>query len=331
MGINDRPDNQIVGQMGIEDLFQTEPQRLFAVSRIFARARKNMTLAEQKTLVFALSEIKFKEPAKSNVIYIDKKALAEVIGVKADPDHLSVEVFNRIKELPKHSFIEIKKEDKGLFDSGTFITRVTMLKNRVRVKFEEEYLSLFSNLSTNFITMWSSDIFQMSSIRSVQFYEHLRQITDTRKQVNDVLLGVRALKEMFNIPETGEGSYMRKSGFNRTAFEERVVQPLCDDMNKCSMIKLVVQPDGKYYEKVKEGSRVIGYRFYWTFSAYPAVASASEVHELQERVDQDPVVLKVAKDIVKGEKKQKAKKETNDFNERTYDYADLERKLMEKK
>ena len=150
--------------------------------------------------------------------------------------------------------------------------------------------------------MWSTDIFRMNSKRSVQFYEYLRQITDPKKSENSVLLGIRAIKEMFEIPETGKGSYMRgKDGFDRANFEKRVLDPIAEDLQQCRMISLIVQPDGKLYEKVKRGNRIAGYRFYWTFTAYPAVASAEEVKQIQER----PEVLKVAKDLLSGEKKKK--------------------------
>lgn len=330
MSIYDKPDNQIDGQMTIEDLYNS-PEQLFAVSRVFARARKEMNLIEQKTFVYALTQIKFTEEARSNVIQLDKKRLAEILGIECDADHLSVNLYRLIKEIPKHSYIEIDRKDIGIESSGCVVSEVRRYRNVIELEFYAKYMRLFSGLSSGYITMWGADVFQMQSKNSVNFYEYLRQATNTEQREQQVIIGIRKFKELFGIPEKGKGSYTRKDGhFDRPAFEKRVIQPLCDDMKNCVMIKLIVQPDGKSYEKVKSGSRVIGYRFYWTFSAYPAVASADEVHELQERVDQNPVVLKVAKDIVKGGKKQKAKKETNDFNERVYDFADLERKLMER-
>lgn len=323
MAVIDRPDDQIDGQMSLDDIFQPT-DRLFAVSRIFARARKDMTLAEQKTFVFALSHLKFTEEAKTNVVYMDKKTLAKIVGVNSDPDHLSINLYRTIGELPKHSFIKIADRDLDLYDSGNIITRLTMLKNRVRVKFEEEYLRLFTGLSSDYITMWSADIFRMSSKRSVQFYEYLRQ---NSYGDNSVLLGIRAIKEMFEIPETGKGSYMReKGGFDRANFEKYVIDPICEDLQKCRMINLIVQPDGKLYEKVKRGNRIAGYRFYWTFTAYPAVASAKEVKQIQERVDKDPQILKVAKDILKGEKKKK--NQFVEFEQNQYDWDSLEEDLL---
>ena len=325
MAMIDRPDDQIEGQMSLDDLFQPT-DRLFAVSRIFARARKGMNLAEQKTFVYALSQLRFSETPKTNVVYMDKKTLGKIVGVNSDPDHLSINLYRTIQDLPKHSFIKIADRDLDFYDSGFIITRLTMLKNRVRVKFEEEYLRLFTGLSSNYITMWSTDIFRMNSKRSVQFYEYLRQITDPKKSENSVLLGIRAIKEMFEIPETGKGSYMRgKDGFDRANFEKRVLDPIAEDLQNCRMISLIVQPDGKLYEKVKRGNRIAGYRFYWTFTAYPAVASAEEVKQIQER----PEVLKVAKDILTGEKKRAGKKsQFNQFSQNDYDWDQLEEELL---
>lgn len=308
-------------------------EKLVAVSRIFARARKNLSLAEQKTLVLALSQIRFKEEAKSNIVYLDKKMLANILGINSDTDHLSINLHRAIKELPKHSFIEIADKDLGIYDSGCFITRVTMLKNRVRIKFEDEYITLFTGLSTDYITMWSEDIFGMKTSRSVTFYEMLRQMTDTRKTINSVTLGVKALKEMFGIPKE-KYIYAKNGAFNRVAFEKKVIYPICDDLQNTKMIKIIVQQDGKPYEKVKQGGRVLGYKFYWIYSQHPTVADAAEVKEIQDRVDKNPEVLKVAKDIIKSEKRTEKKHTVNskahDFNERQYDIAAIERLLQQK-
>ena len=327
------------GQMTIEDLFQP-PERLFAVSRIFSRARKEMSLAEQKTLVYALSELRFTEEAKSCYVRLNKKVLANVLGVHSDPDHLSVDLFNNIRFMDRHSHVEFRDQDRGLYVSGAFITSIACFRNFVRIRFNEDYISLFTGLTKDYITMWSTDIFQMGSKRSVQFYELLRQLTDTRLDINEHGWGVKQFKEMFGIPKDGKGSYMRKDGhFDRPAFEKYVLQPLCEDLKNCKMIQLLMQPDGKYYEKVKIGNRVVGYRFYWTFSSYPRVATADEVQQIQQRVDKNPKILKIAKDMLEGERRQYQQdgntgkqRKTNQFTEmetNQYDFEALERELIE--
>ena len=327
----DEFESQIPGQMSIEDLYEP-PERLFAVSRIFARARKEMSLAEQKAFVYALSQMNFKEKPESNYIRLNKKTLAKILELKSDTDHLSVHLFDSINGLPKHSLIEISKKDLDFFASGFIVTSIVSFKNFVRIRFNEDFLPLFTNLSTDYITMWSADIFQMKSKRSVQFYETLRQYSDTRLDVNQHGWSTKLIKEMFDIPAEGKGSYMRTNGgFDRGNFEKKVLDPLCEDLKGCRMINLVVQPDGKLYEKVKSHGRVEGYRFYWTLTTHPAVATAAEVQQIQERVDKDPQVLKVAKDIVNGKPKPKKEKKNtfSNFGERDVDYAELQRVLIE--
>ena len=331
MGSFDKPDGEIKGQMDFDEM--PLPEKLVAVSRVFARAKKQMTLAEQKAFVYALTQVQFTEATKSNIVYMDKKTLAAVVGVKSDADHLSQDLRRAIGELPRHSYIQIADQDLDLYDSGVIISRITMLKNRVRLKFEDEYLGLFTGLSTDYITAWSSDIFQMQSKRSVQFYEYIRQATDSRKDVNSVLLGVRGLKELFDMPKE---AYMRKpsaGGFNRTGFERDIINPICDDLKNCRLITLLLTPDGMPYEKVKRGGRIIGYRFYWVYTSHPAVTSAAELHEIQERLDKNPQLLKVARDVLKGEGKGKGKKGKKanafcDIEQNVYDFDELEEDLL---
>ena len=322
----DEFDSQIDGQMTIADLYNPK-DKLFAVHRIFARAKKEMTLTEQKTFVYALSQFKFTEEAQSNYVRLDKKTLASIVGIHSDPDHLSVDLFDNIKDLTVHSRIEIREKDLDFYASGFVISSVVSFKNFIRIRFNEDFLPLFTNLTKDYITMWSTDIFQMKSRRSVRFYNELRQLSDDRVDVHQHGWGIRRLKEMFEIPKDGKGSYMSKEGhFLRTHFEKKVIDPICEDLSHCRMIQLILQPDGKYYEKVKIGNRVDGYRFYWTYTAHPAVATANEVRAIQERGDRNPELLRVARDILQGGKKQK--NQFNQFSQNQYDWDVLEEDLL---
>ena len=311
-------DNQFDGQMTIADFFEP-PEKLFAVSRVFARARKEMSLAEQKTFVYALTQMRFTEEPESNYVRLDKKVLANILGIHSDTNHLSVDVYDNIRDLDAHSRIEIIDKDIEFYANGFLITSVISFKNFIRLRFNEDFLPLFTGLTTNYLTMWSSDIFKMTSARSVKFYERLRELTDTREQVNQYGFGIKALKELFGIPKEGKGSYMRsQGGFNRSEFEKKVIDPICEDLKRCRMINLVVQPDGKYYEKLKHNGLVDGYAFYWTYTSHPAVKSAEEVRQIQKRVDEDPQILKVAGDIIDGKenpKKKEKKQKTAQYND----------------
>lgn len=321
-------------QMDIEDYYNEDVKpNLFAVSRVFAEARKQMNLAEYKTLTLALSRISWQNPCP-DTLYIDKKELAKVIGITSDTDHLSVDLNRAIGEMPAHSFLRFADRDKDMYVNGNFVRTIAMFKNRVRIRLEEEFLGLFGGLDKNYITMWAEDIFQMRSERAVLFYELLREHTDSRLDINSGTVSVQKFKEMFNIPKDGPGSYTRDNGhFNRSEFEKYVIDPVCEDVSKCRMIQLVIQPNGKYYEKIKQGNRVRAYQFAWVYTSHPAVATASEVKEIQDRVDKNPQLLKVARDIIEGEKHPKrehkqTKNQFNDFQQRSYDADELEHLLL---
>ena len=77
-------------------------------------------------------------------IKLDKKTLANVLGIHSDSDHLSVDLFNEIKQLPEHSHIEIVERDKDFFASGFVVTSIVNFKNMVRIRFNEDFLPLFT-------------------------------------------------------------------------------------------------------------------------------------------------------------------------------------------
>jgi len=328
---NDLWDNyECEGQMTLDDIFDMElPERMFAVSKIFARAKKQMNLPELKTLVYALANINYTKD-NGNRIMLDKKTLAQIIGVQSDINHLSQDIKRQIGEIPKHSYIEILDEDRDYYESGVLITNIRMYRNNACIVFNQEFMPLFSNLEKDYITMWSTDIFNMSSDRSIKFYEDLRLNSDTRA-TNRRGYGIKALKELFEIPKEGKGSYMRPdSGFDRTNFEKYVIEPLCDDMAKCKMIQLIRQEDGKLFRKVKKGNRVLGYEFEWVVSDRPGIVDAAQMSETQKAIEKNPEILKVAADIVKGQKKPK-KNSFNNYEQRHYtadELSELEMKLL---
>ena len=326
MGFDVFDNYECEGQVSIFDLFPA-PETMFAVSKVFARAKKQMSVNELKAFVYALTNIKWTE-ACPETIYLDKKTLASVLGIHSDSAHLSQDLYNEIKKLPKTSYIEVADKDKDYNASGVIITGITRLKNQFRIDLNKNYLPMFGNLKSDYITMWSSDIFKLSTARSIEFYEDLRLNSDTRG-VNSKGYGIKALKAMFDIPKDGAGSYMRKDGhFDRPAFEKKVLKPLCNDLSKCSMIQLIPQAEGLMYEKVKQNGRVLGYRFYWTVSDRPKIVDAKGMEEVRYAIEKNPQVLSVAKDIVEGNKHPKEKKGSfNDFQQNEYDFDALEREL----
>lgn len=325
-------DYECEGQMSLSDLYPEPEPTLIAVSKIFARAAKTMSLGEWKTFLYALTKIRWKEKNNSTV-YLDKKVVAKLVDVHSDTDHLSQDVFRALKSISKDSYIELSKEDKGKFKGGIAGVIISSIKvdqrNTVIINFAPENMTLFEELGRegDYITLWASDLFGMSSERSILFYESLRLHSDTRKS-NSRIYSTKELKEMFRIPFKGKGSYMKTDGhFNRYMFEKKVLDPLVMDLAKCRMIRLEIPEGGKgYWEKVKIKGKVAGYRFFWIVSTHPGIASADEV----KRLNQDPQTLKIAKDIARGKKKADPTK-TNDFthfDQNSYNFDDLEKTIL---
>lgn len=311
------------GQMSFSDYLPetSDSPNLIAVSKIFARAIKQMNLAEWKTFVLALTKLHFTEK-NGNIIYLDKQKLAELLNMQSDTDHLSENLNRSIGKLPQNSFIQISDKDKDIYESGVFVTRITMLKNRVKIKFEEDYMPLFQELNKSekgYITMWADDLFQMTSDRSILLYEDMRLHSDTRV-TNSKIYTTKDLKELFGMPKDGKGSYMKSNGhFDRTNFEKKVLGPVCDDLLKCNMVGLQINPDGSVWEKVKRHGYVVGYKFSWIISNHPEVATAKDKKKLMDDIDKNPQIMKVAKDIAKGTAKQKSSFDFTETNDYDYD------------
>lgn len=257
-------------QMTIEECFQEEVvPNLFGVSSIFTEARRNMTLNEYKAFTLALSHHDWTQPCP-DTLYLDKDEVIKAVGIETDIDHESYNLMRSIGDMPRNSFLKFADKDKNLYVNGCFVVTIASFRKRVRIRLNPDYLGLFGCLSgkeRRYITMWSGDIFRMKTERAVLFYELLRDNSDTRMAVNVGTVSIRKFKEMFNIPERGKGSYTRndeKHHFNRSEFEKRVIDPVCEELARTEMITLMLTPNGNLYEKVKRGNRVIAYKFYWT-------------------------------------------------------------------
>lgn len=244
-------------------------KNLIAVSKVFARAQKQMNAAEFKTFIAALTKIKFTESNNSNIVTLDKRKLAKLCGFESDDGHLTSDFKRAIDKLPSNSFVRFSIKDTGEWVNGVMIDQIGYVRGQIIVRFNHDYMPLFEDLVDNFITFLPSDIFQMKSSRTMIFYENLRLHSDTRKSVCTKTFSIDYLKELFDIPNTDKGSYVNKeSKLDVGNFEKHIIQPLISDIEHCKMIKLIVNQDGKCYKKIKEYGKVVGFSFAWKVKEY---------------------------------------------------------------
>lgn len=166
---------------------------LLAISNVFARAEKNLTMAEHKTIVYALTHFRFKEE-NPNCLLLDKAELARTIGIRCSNKHLNQNLKRSIGKLPEHSFIRFNNADLAYYKNGVLITALDISTDYVCITFNSDYMSLFSNLKKNFTLLWDEDIFSLTTERSILFYELIMLKSDTRNKNDYVELSTKQIK-----------------------------------------------------------------------------------------------------------------------------------------
>lgn len=321
----------------IERLEAELPDQMVGVSKVFARAKKKMSIEEFKTFVYCLCRVRWTEPEMPKSVYLDKKTLAKMLKISTDPVNIARNLRLKIGDMVDHSIITFSSEDKKKWERGALVTRVAINEERVVVvDFNPRYAGLFCNLKKDFIMIWVTDIIKMNYERSFNLYEFLRLHCDTRV-TNARIFSIEQLRDIFDIPADGAGSYLRKDGrFDRHAFETKVLDPICADMLKCKMVQLVMQTDkgGNElpYRRVKEGRRLIGYELVWEVTDRPGISDAHEAQETKRLIEKNPKILKIARDAAAGVKRGSAATKKNQFTEmetNQYDFEALERELIE--
>ncbi len=326
-------DDKLEGQLDIFDIYYPEVKNpLVGVSKVFARAIKQMNVTEWKTFIFALTKIDFTK-ANDDTVTLDKEMLCGLLGIGKDVHDRAMIIKRALKDLPAHTNIFIDRADIDYWESGSFIRRCTCYKNIVKIVFDNYYFPLFTELSADkpYITMWASDLFKAKSERSILFYEDLRLHSDTRV-TNERIYGIKDFKTLFGIPKDGKGSYMRKDGhFDRPAFEKQVINPLCEDLKNCEMIHLHINPDGKSWQKIhNKHNEVIGYKFVWDISSRPHIATAEEKANLVQQILEDNSdALAIAMNVTRAKKSGREKDKKNPFHDyeqrQDYDFDAIDR------
>lgn len=205
----------------------------------------------------------------------------------------------------------------------------------VAVDFNPAYAGLFCNINKDFMMYYKCDVKEMKIDRSITMYEYLRLHSDTR-MTNTRTITLDQIRDIFDIPLSGTGSYMRKDGrFDRHNFESKVLDPVCADLAKCKMVQLISQEDKngelQPYRRVKNGRKLIGYEFTWEVTDRPGVSDANEAMETQRAIEKNPQILKIAHDIHKGKKKNKSGRSNafNNFEQNQYNFDELEKEILD--
>lgn len=233
-----------------------------------------------------LTKINWAKEVNTNEVELDKREVAEIIGIVIDKN-LSIKLRSMFKNMMIHSMISFDSDDKDVYEDGMLVVKVRSTKGSMIVQFNDYYMPLLSNLlkDKDFVTIWANDIYKFDSNYSYILFEELRLHSDTSR-TNWRTYTTKQLKEMFRIPKSGKGSYMRKDdGFDRSNFEKKVLDTAIDEINKGQMLKVLPILDsdeckkGKCYEKIKKNGYVAGYRFKYVVktSTVPPMIEDNEI------------------------------------------------------
>lgn len=326
----------------------TENTGLIAFSKAFARASNNMTMQERKLCAIYLSKLRWTNTNNDLEIWIDKREIMEKLGSKIDSSDQSAYLRKLAQNMVHHAEIHFDGADAEEWEDMPLFTRRKSTRGKLMVELYRGIMPHLEGLQQqrDYITIWLQDILvcpsNIDGQRAAKLYEDLRLHSDTRG-TNKRVLSTKDIKEMFNIPKDGKGSYMRtkeQGGFNRAAFEKYVLDPVFAILAKCQHVALCdygKDAKGKpvYYTKVKQGGRVQGYQMEYYINMYPNKIRKDTLIDVQAK----PEVLKVAQDIIDSKKAAAksgaGKPKPNTFNnfhqrERTQEENDeLERMLLD--
>lgn len=254
------------------ELMNSLENQMVAMGKALVRAKKNLSETEYKLLIMSLTKINWSKTEHVNEVELDKKEIAEVLGIAQDKN-LSIKLRKMFFNLSAHSQICFDKSD-GEWEDGVLIINRRSTKGSIIVRFNDYYMPLLSNLlkDKDFVTIWANDIYKFESTYAYMLFEELRLHCDTSR-TNWRTYTTKQLKELFGIPQTGKGSYMHydaqkgKDVFDRSNFEKKVLDTAINEINKGQMVNILPIigsaeiKKGKCYEKIKKNGFVEGYRF----------------------------------------------------------------------
>lgn len=320
-----------------------ENKGLIAISNTLARAKDGMTMQEKKLMAIYLSKLEWKNLNNSREIWVEKSEIIKLLGSSIDYTDQSAYLRKLAQGMVHHSELHFQGEDVNEWEDIPLFTNRKSTKGLLMIKLNEDAMKLLEGLKCEYITLFLKDILMFDSnidgSRAFTLYEFLRLHSDTRR-MNTRLLTTKEIKELFDIPKDGKGSYMHydakkgKDVFDRHNFEKRVLDPVVAMLDRCDHV--VLHNYGKdekgktiLYKKLKKNGIIQGYEFTYTINKYPNAIKKQTILDVQAK----PELLKVAQNVVDAKKtgSSKQKNSFNDYPQRNYSeeqYDDLEQRLL---
>lgn len=306
--------------------------RLFAISKAFARSKDGMTMTEKKLCSIYLSKLEWKNLKNEREIWVDKSEIMEALGSVMDSTDQSTYLRKLAQNMVHHSELHFQGADRNEWEDIPLFTRRKSTKNKLMIELYEGAMPHLQNLSCDYITLFLADILHFPNTvegkRAYKLYEYLRLNSDSRRRECETILTTKKIKELFDIPLAGEGSYVRENGkFDRPGFEKYVIEPVLKILANCSHVVLFdfgKDPKGErqLYNKIKKHGMVEGYELMYSINMTCKKIKSKTIIALKE----SPQVAKVAQDLMNVQKKPRKK----NIEKSDCDFEELEKRLLAK-
>lgn len=198
---------------------------LVRMSNVLVTKSTKMDAEYQKLFYIALASII--PTQSSNEIIINKSEIFDLLGLKSENKHTRLR--QMFIKLMHKSLIQFGEDDEEYVD-GFLINKVRTTRKDVIVRFDEDYMPLLAQLSTNYTRLLNDDLIHFESKFSMMLYQFLMKNNNNVKTKNPITLTTRQLKQLFGLSET---DYCRKNGkFDRNNFEMYTLNIAIKEINE---------------------------------------------------------------------------------------------------
>ena len=245
-----------------------EAQEMYVVksNELIQKARYNLTVQQQKLILFAISKIKKNDlPNKVYELSIDE--VCSVMGLELDEGGT---YYKRIKDdlIKLTSRLWVKFPDRESTISWIGDAEIIPLSGTVYVKFHEKMAPFLFELQNRYTQYQLYEVLTLKGKYSIRLYELLRSYI-----MQDELQEGKEKEVSFSVDELREllccESYVKWAEFNRC-----VIRKAVDEINACSDVVRIS------YDTFKRGKNVTRVNF---IIGYPTLMEKFIAHEEQRK------------------------------------------------
>lgn len=246
-----------------------ESQEMYVVksNELIQKARYNLTVQQQKLILFAISKIK-KNDLPDKVYELSIEEVCSVMGLELDEGGT---YYKRIKDdlIKLTSRLWVKFPDREATISWIGDAEIIPLSGTVYIKFHEKMAPFLFELQNRYTQYQLYEVLTLKGKYSIRLYEILRSfiMQDELREgkEKEVSYSVNELRELLCCDEV----------YNRwSEFERCVIRKSVDEINKCSDIIRIS------YDTFKRGKNVTRINF---IISYPTMIEKFMAHDVQRK------------------------------------------------